>query len=54
MGYRIDQSLYTQAKDKIAVLRRLLQVTDFKALLNASGYPSKAPACVPETPVHTP
>jgi hypothetical protein len=54
MGYRIEQSAYSQAKDKIAALRRMLQVTDFKALLTASGYPSKAPACVPQTPAHAP
>jgi hypothetical protein len=50
MGYRIDQSMYSQAKDKIAVLRRMLQVTNFKALRIASGYPRRTTACVPQTP----
>ena len=52
MGYRIEQSVYARAKDKIAALRRMLQVTDFKTLLMASGYPGKAQACVPQTPAH--
>jgi hypothetical protein len=52
MGYRIDQSVYAQAKDKIAALRRMLQVTDFKPFFTASSYPGKAPACVPQTPAH--
>jgi hypothetical protein len=50
LGYRIAQTYYHQATDKTAALRALLQVTDFKALLKASGWPSKAPACVPEKP----
>lgn len=51
MGYRIDQTYYTQAQDKTAALRAMLGVTDFKAFLKASGYPAKAPACEPEHPV---
>lgn len=50
IGYRIDQAYFSQAKDKAAALRAILHVTDFKALLAASGYPAKATACVPETP----
>ena len=50
MGYRIDQSFYAQAKDKTAALRAMLQATDFKAYLKASGYPAKSNACVPEKP----
>lgn len=51
LGYRIAQTYYHQARDKQAALKALLQVTDFKALLAASGYPAKAPACRPELPV---
>lgn len=51
MGYRIDQSLYLRAKDRIRALRSMLQVTDFKSLLQASGYPAGAPACSPEKPL---
>ena len=50
LGYRIAQAYYHQTPDKTAALRALLQVTDFKALLKASGYPAKAPACAPERP----
>ena len=50
MGYRIDQAFYHQAKDKTTALRTMLQATDFKAYLQASGYPAKAPTCVPERP----
>ena len=50
LGYRIAQAYYHQTPDKTAALRALLQVTDFKALLKASGYPAKAPTCVPEKP----
>jgi hypothetical protein len=53
MGYRIDQSMYAQAKDKTAALRAMLQVTDFKAFLKASGYRAKARACIPEKPART-
>jgi hypothetical protein len=49
LGYRIDQSLYAQAKDKIAALRTMLEATDFKALLKKSGYPGAAiQPCVPQ------
>lgn len=51
LGYRIAQTYYAQAKDKTAALRAILQVTDFKALLKASGYPAAAPACLPAKPV---
>ncbi len=51
LGYRIAQTYYHQAADKHAALAALLQVTDFQKLLAASGYPDKAPACVPEKPV---
>ena len=50
IGYRIDQAYYAQAKDKAAALRAIVKVTDFKALLAASGYPAKATACAPEKP----
>jgi len=50
LGYRIAQTYYHNAADKHAALAALLQVTDFKKLLDASGYPAKAPACVPEKP----
>lgn len=51
LGYRIAQTYYHQAVDKRAALTALLQVMDFQKLLAASGYPAKAPACEPETPV---
>jgi len=51
LGYRIAQTYYDHAADKTAALRALLQVTDFKALLKASGYPEHRPACEPEKPV---
>jgi hypothetical protein len=50
LGYRIDQAFYARAKDKTAALHAMLQVTDFKAYLQASGYPAKLPACAPERP----
>lgn len=50
LGYRIAQTYYHQAADKTAALRGLLQVTDFKALLEASGYPAKMTACASEKP----
>lgn len=51
LGYRIAQTYYDHAPDKRAALTALLNVTDFHKLLAASGYPAKAPACVPEQPV---
>jgi hypothetical protein len=51
LGYRIDQSFYAKAKDRTQALRTMLQVTDFKAYLAASGYPALLAACVPEKPV---
>jgi hypothetical protein len=51
IGYRIDQAYYGHAADKTAALRTLLQVTDFNALLKASGYPENKTACTPEKPV---
>ena len=51
MGYRIDQSVYAAAKDKTAALRSMLQVTDFKAFLAASGYPQTKQPCTAEKPV---
>jgi len=51
LGYRIAQTYYHRAADKHAALAALLDVTDFQKLLAASGYPAKAPACVPEEPV---
>lgn len=51
IGYRIDQAYFAQATDKTAALRAILQVTDFSALLKASGYPEKKTACAPEQPV---
>jgi hypothetical protein len=53
LGYRIDQSLYAQEKDKIAALRTMLHVTDFKALLKKSGYPQATQPCIPQKPVQT-
>ena len=53
MGYRIDQSAYARAKDKVGALRRMLEVTDFKAFYLASGYSGRAQACVPQTPTPT-
>jgi hypothetical protein len=50
LGYRIAQTYVGGAPDKTAALRALLEVKDFKALLKASGYPAKAPACAPDTP----
>jgi len=51
IGYRIDQAYYAQAKDKIAALRAILQVTDFKAYLKASGYPHRREPCAPARPL---
>lgn len=51
MGYRIDQAFYRQAKDKTAALKSMLDVTDFKAYLKASGYPTERAPCMPEKPV---
>jgi len=51
LGYRIAQAYYDHATDKVAAIRGLLQVTDFKALLKASGWPATATACRPEQPV---
>jgi hypothetical protein len=53
LGYRIAQSFYARARDKTGALRALLEVTDFKALLQASGYPKTKQACVPERPQRT-
>jgi hypothetical protein len=50
LGYRIDQSFYDRARDKTRAVRALLQVTDFKALLKASGYPDERRPCAPERP----
>ncbi len=51
LGYRIAQTYYHHARDKHAALTALLQVTDFKSLLKASGYPANMPACASEKPV---
>src|SRR6185312_16291384 len=51
LGYRIAQTYYHRAADKHAALTALLQVTDFRKLLAASGYPAEAPKCAPEKPV---
>lgn len=51
LGYRIAQAYYHRAADKTAALKALLAVTDFKALLKASGYPGSRTACEPEKPV---
>ena len=50
LGYRIAQAYYQHATDKTAALRALLQVTDFKALLKASGWPARVSGCAPEKP----
>jgi hypothetical protein len=49
-GYRIDQAFYGQSRDKASALRGMLQVTDFKAYLRASGYSASASTCAPENP----
>ena len=54
LGYRISQAFYARASDKHAALRELLEVKDFKALLEASGYPQTRTACVPETAISFP
>jgi hypothetical protein len=51
IGYRISQAYYDRANDKRAALRDMLGVTDFKAYLEASGYPGSRTSCVPETSV---
>ena len=51
LGYRIAQTYYHRATDKHKALTALLQVTDFRKLLDESGYPAKAPKCVPEKPL---
>jgi hypothetical protein len=51
IGYRIAQAYYGWANDKRAALRAMLGVTDFKAYLEASGYPDSRTSCVPATPV---
>ena len=45
IGYRIDQSVYAHATDKIAALRTMLGVTDFKAYFKASRYPGVREPC---------
>lgn len=50
LGYRIDQSYFARAKDPTRALRAMLQVTDFKAFLKASGYPQSRQACAPQQP----
>ncbi|HSN18503.1 MAG TPA: DUF2268 domain-containing putative Zn-dependent protease [Gammaproteobacteria bacterium] len=50
-GYRIDQSYFAKAKDRTQALRTMLEVTDFKAYLKASGYPDHRQACAPEQPL---
>jgi len=51
IGYRIAQAYNDRANHKGAALRAMLSVTDFKAYLEASGYPRSRTSCVPETPV---
>jgi hypothetical protein len=50
LGYRIDQSYFAKVKDRTQALREMLQVTDFKAFLKASGYPEARQPCAPLTP----
>ena len=45
LGYRIDQTYYDHAKDKMQALRALLRVTHFRDFLKSSGYPQDRPAC---------
>ncbi|MGH8161245.1 MAG: hypothetical protein ACRESR_03705 [Gammaproteobacteria bacterium] len=52
IGYRIDQTFYDHAANTESALRTMLHLTGFKAYLKASDYPEKAPACIPEKPVH--
>ncbi|MDE2346476.1 MAG: hypothetical protein KGL13_08410 [Gammaproteobacteria bacterium] len=52
LGYRIDQTFYDRANNKLAALKAMLRVTDFKAFLKDSGYPEHRPACRPQTVAH--
>lgn len=54
LGYRIAQAFYDRAANKREALRELLQVTDFRKLLDASHYLESRPACVEESPVAIP
>lgn len=51
IGYRIDQAFWLHANDKKAALRTMLDVTDFKAYLKASGYPRERVPCALQPPV---
>jgi len=52
LGYRIDQTFYDRADNKLAALRAMLRVMDFKAFLKDSGYPGHRPACKPQAVAH--
>ena len=52
LGYRIDQTYYHRARNKLAALQSMLQVTDFKAFLKHSGYPQHRPVCKPQKVAH--
>ena len=54
MGYRISQAFYDRSASKREALRELLQVTDFRKLLDASHYLQAKPACAEEQPVAIP
>lgn len=41
MGYRITQSHYDRADDKRRALKEILEVTDYDAFLESSGYPDR-------------
>lgn len=41
MGYQIAEAYYERAKDKQLAIRELLNIQDFRALLEASGYAAK-------------
>lgn len=54
LGYRIAQAFYDRSANKLAALQELLQVTDFRKLLDASHYLQARPACAEEQPVAIP
>lgn len=51
LGYRIAQAFYDRSANKREALHELLQVTDFRKLLDASHYLEARPACVEGRPV---
>jgi hypothetical protein len=41
VGYKIVESYYNRAKDKKQAVKDILDIKDFNAFLNASGYDEK-------------